>query len=173
MKIEFKLSFDLFKAAYKLFWRRQVSARLIFPVCVAMLIAGVLGAMVLDERGPLGWLVSICAGAIGGGTVGTILLPLLRIYSVRRAYRHFLPSPVDGKLLSFEIDDVSVSSLIPGVGTGTIQWSAFRDFAQNETVTLLYLTKKRFYFFPTSAMTPAQRAELTELVARHLPKGKQ
>ena len=172
MKIEFKLSFALFKAAYKLFWRRQISARLILPVSVAMLFAGILGAMVVDERGPFGWLVSVCAGAIGGGAVGTILLPLMRIYSVRRSYRHFLPSPVNDKLLSFEIDDVSISSSIPGVGTGTIQWSAIGDFAQNEKVTLLYLTKKRFYFFPTSAMTPIQRAELNDLVARHLSKGK-
>jgi uncharacterized membrane protein YeaQ/YmgE (transglycosylase-associated protein family) len=172
MKIEFKLSFALFRAAYKLFWRRQLSARLIFPISVAMLIAGILGAVVVDERGPFGWLVSVCAGAIGGGVVGTLLLPLMRIYSVHRAYRHFLPSPVDDKLLSFEIDDVCISSLIPGVGAGTIQWSAICDFAQDEKVTLLYLTKKRFYFFPNSAMTPAQRAELADLIARSLPKGK-
>jgi hypothetical protein len=172
MKIEFPLTFDLYRAAHALFQRRQLSMRLMFPSCVALLAAGILGAMFIDERGPYGWLSAVSAGAIGGGFMGAIVMPLVRVYLVRRAYRGFLPSPVDNRVLSYEIDHDRIGSQVPGVGFGTIKWSAICDFAQNDKVTLLYLTKRRFYFFPTGAMTKDQRTELNDLVARYLPKRK-
>ena len=45
------------------------------------------------------------------------------------------------------------------------------EFAQDKNVTLLYFAKNRFLFFPTGAMSP-EAAELNDLVARRLPKGK-
>ena len=167
MKIEFTLTFDTFKAAYALYQKRRPSVRLMFPISIGILAAGILGAVLIDESGPYGWLAPLSAGAIGGGLVGTILLPLVRIYAVRRAFRNFLPKPVSGRALSFEIDDDQIRSLVPGVGLGEIQWSAIYGFAQNEKVTLLYLTKSRFYFFPTTALTPEQRAELNTIIDRH------
>lgn len=172
MKIEFTLTFDIFKAAYALYQRRQLSVRLMFPISIVILAAGILGAVVVDDKGPYWWLGSLSAGAIGGGFVGTILLPLFRIYAVRRSFRNFLPKPVSGRILSFEIDDDQIRTLVPGVGLSEIQWSAIYGFAQNEKVTLLYLTKNRFYFFPTTALTPEQRTELNAVVGRHGVKKK-
>jgi uncharacterized membrane protein YeaQ/YmgE (transglycosylase-associated protein family) len=167
MKIEFTLTFDNFKAAYVLYLKRQLSIRLMFPISVVALVGGILGAVLINDNGPFGWLSPIFAGAIGGGFVGTILLPLFRIYAVRKAFSYFLPKPVEGRVLLFEIDSEKICSEIPGIGSGEIQWSVIHDFAQDEKVTLLYITKKRFYFFPTAAMTPEQRAELNDIVTRH------
>jgi hypothetical protein len=51
-------------------------------------------------------------------------------------------------------------------------WTAIVRFAQNEKVTLFYVAKARFLFVPTQLFSEEQRAELNDLVARHLPKGK-
>jgi len=172
MKIEFTLTFGLFKAAYALYQKRQLSVRLMFPISIAALAGGILGAVLIHDNGPFGWLSPLFAGAIGGGFVGTILLPLIRIYAVRKAFASFLPRPVEGRILSYEIDGEQIRSEVSGIGSGKIQWSAIYDFAQNESVTLLYFTKRRFYFFPTAALTPVQRAELNDLVTRHGVKRK-
>jgi len=35
---------------------------------------------------------------------------------------------------------------------------------------MIYLAERRFLFFPTPAMSPAQRTELNDLIARHVTK---
>ena len=45
-------------------------------------------------------------------------------------------------------------------------------FAQDEKMTLLYVFKDRFLMFPTAALSPDQRSELGDLVARHVVRSK-
>jgi hypothetical protein len=43
-------------------------------------------------------------------------------------------------------------------------------FTQNDRITLIYINDRRFFLFPTTALSPAQRTELNDLVARHVVK---
>jgi hypothetical protein len=73
-------------------------------------------------------------------------------------------------LLTIDIDEERIVSVMSGLSESKILWNAVVKFAQNEKVTLIYLAEIRFLFIPTSAFTPEQRAELNELVARHVRK---
>jgi len=76
------------------------------------------------------------------------------------------------QLLSIDIDDGRIISEMPGFSESKLLWTAIVRFAQNEKVTLFYVAKARFLFVPTQLFSEEQRAELNDLVARHLPKGK-
>jgi hypothetical protein len=71
-----------------------------------------------------------------------------------------------------EIDDSGISTGIPGVSESKYSWEGIVASAQNERATLLYLGPARFLFFPTRVMSPDQRAELDDLIARHIVKRK-
>ncbi len=51
-------------------------------------------------------------------------------------------------------------------------WEGIVDFAQDEKSTLFYTSNDAFLFLPTQAMTKAQRAELNDLIARHVTRKK-
>jgi len=53
-----------------------------------------------------------------------------------------------------------------------LAWSAITRYFQDGIITIIFLSRYSCIFFPTKAMTEEQRAELNDLVARHLPKGK-
>ncbi|MFC5862402.1 YcxB family protein [Acidicapsa dinghuensis] len=71
-----------------------------------------------------------------------------------------------------DINDQGVTSAIVGTEEGVFSWEDVAGFAQNEKITLLYLDKRRFLFFPTSVLNQSQRAELKDLVARNLVRDK-
>ncbi len=102
----------------------------------------------------------------------SIALPLARIVDVRICFKRIFLNSKTIPTITLEIDDNGIRSESPGVSEGRFFWSAIADFAQSESITLLYVARKKFLFFPTSVLTQTQRAELNDLVARHLPKGK-
>jgi hypothetical protein len=51
-------------------------------------------------------------------------------------------------------------------------WDAITNFRQDEIITIMYLSPDHCFYFPTKSMSAEQRAELHDLVARHLHKGK-
>jgi hypothetical protein len=70
--------------------------------------------------------------------------------------------------MSLDIGDVCIISTISGVSEGKFFWRGIFDFAQDEKATMFYIDKRRFFFFPTLALSPAKRSELNDLVARHV-----
>ena len=77
----------------------------------------------------------------------------------------------DGPPKSFiEVGEEGVSSAVEGTDSERFTWSAIVRFAQDEKMTLFYIAKNRFVLFPTSALSSEQRAELNDLVARHVVK---
>jgi len=79
--------------------------------------------------------------------------------------RNFAP---DKRNAWIEINDSGVSSAVIGTDPGSFQWSKIVGFAQDERMTLFYLAKKRFLLFPTPAQNSAERAELADLISRHM-----
>jgi hypothetical protein len=59
---------------------------------------------------------------------------------------------------------------MPGSSEAKLLWNAIVRFAQDEKITLFYLTELRFLFVPTIVFSTEQRAELSDLVARHVVK---
>jgi hypothetical protein len=53
-----------------------------------------------------------------------------------------------------------------------VTWNAITDFRQDETITIVYLSPDNCFYFPTKSMSADQSAELHDLIARHVPKGK-
>jgi hypothetical protein len=69
------------------------------------------------------------------------------------------------------MDKERILSGLPEVSEERYFWNAIVGFAQDEKMTLLYLDKDKFLLLPTYALSPEQRTELNELVARHVVKG--
>jgi len=64
-----------------------------------------------------------------------------------------------------EMNDSAVSSAIAGTAAESFEWNKIIEFAQDDKMTLLYLTEKRFLLFPTPALDSADRADLDDLIA--------
>jgi len=66
------------------------------------------------------------------------------------------------------ISEEGISSAILGTEEVKRPWNIVIDFAQDEKITLFYVAKNSFLFFPTAVMTQSQRTEFDDLVARKL-----
>jgi hypothetical protein len=99
-----------------------------------------------------------------------VVLGALQSYQVQRQFNQLFPP--HGRGLSIDLDDERIICTNPGSSESRFLWHVVIEFAQNEKVTMLYIAKLRFLFFPTSALSPIQRTELDGLVARHLNKKK-
>ena len=95
-----------------------------------------------------------------------LLLPAIQFNLVRKQFNQLFPLSDRG--LSIDVSDEGVVCVNPGSSESRFLWSTIAEFAQDEKVTMLYVAKLKFLFFPTSAMSPAQRAELSDLVTRNM-----
>jgi hypothetical protein len=101
-----------------------------------------------------------------------LLLPLLYLYSTKKQFGNIFPHSQTDLSLTIDIDDERIITETPSLCEGKIFWNAIVEFVQNDKITLFYLAKSRFFFVPTKVFSEDQRAELNDLVDRHLPKGK-
>ena len=99
-----------------------------------------------------------------------VYLPAWRAYSIRKCFKRICPPVATDRNISVDINDDQVISTVPGVSEGKFFWNAILASAQDEKITLLYIRKTAFLFIPTYAMSPAQRAELNDLISRHVGK---
>jgi hypothetical protein len=53
-----------------------------------------------------------------------------------------------------------------------VAWNAITDFRQDEVITIMYLSSDNCFYLPTKSMNPEQRAELDNLISRHVIKRK-
>ena len=173
MKLTYTLTLDDYKAAQRLHLRQRPERRLAFIfwyVAVPILaVAGAIAFAFLDVS-KLTHFAAIYFGIEAALVWLSIYLPIMRIYTTRRCFKQMFPPLRTDRTSSIDLDDERVVSAIPGVSEGKFFWSAIIDFAQNDKVTLLYVRKKAFLFFPTSALSTENRAELDDLVARHVVK---
>jgi len=177
LKLIYTLTLADYQAAQRLHWRQTLSRRAIgfllfwcLPAlgCSIALLAGKMMGIFLTEFSVR---YVLLFGFVLGLLINSVLARIIQKPQMFRKQfeRKFCPDQRSG---SIEIEDGGVSSAILGTDVVSFQWHTFIGFAQDDKMTLLYLAKNRFLLFPTTAMTPAQRTELNDLVARYLPKRK-
>ncbi len=161
-----------FQAAQVLHWR-QTFLRRIFHSSVYWLpvLCGSLGIALGSRTGIFlkGWSFwSAFALGLLVCTPITALMPKDRSKGIRKIFERRYPS--DKRTAWYEIHNEGITTAIAGTDAETIRWDKIVGFAGDEKITLLYLGNNRFLFFPTSALTGEQLAELNDLVARHVVK---
>jgi hypothetical protein len=171
MKVSYTLALADYVSAIRLHRRLSFMRRLVFGLIYVglpiMAMAGMISILFLKviAKTELSSDVLFAEGIL---LFLSIALPLARIPDVRICFRRIFLNPKAIPTVTLEIDDDGIRSESPGVSEGKFFWNAIAGFAQNERITLLYVARKKFLFFPTNVLTPAQRAELDDLVARHV-----
>ncbi|WP_109487449.1 YcxB family protein [Occallatibacter savannae] len=169
MKLEYKLTLKDYKAAFRLHRRRRMSRRLVVWLGPILLVIGVVGfvACSVANNTPL---AAQAAALTAGSLVFTIGMPISRSWNIRRSFNRLFPSGEKDRISRIAIDDQGICRELSGVAELKLSWNGIYDFAQDEKITLLYTNKDCFLLWPTALMSAEQRAELSELVARHLVK---
>lgn len=173
MKLSYTLTLADYKAAIDLHCEQTLLRRIGFVfwyrAIPAATLAGLTVLTFLWSR-PHSKYIAGLAGVDGMLVWLSVYLPVVRYYQTRKGFKRLFPLKRTDLSSSIDIDDERVVSGIPGISEAKLFWDAFTGFAQNETVTMLYISKKTFLFFPTSALSVGQRAELAVLVGRHIEK---
>jgi hypothetical protein len=175
VKLTYTLTLDDYKAAQRLHLRRTLGGRLTFIfwyLVVPILAALGAFAFIFFDVGKLTHSAAILFGIEAALVWLSVFLPIMRFYAIRKGFKQIFPPSRTDRSSSIDIDEERVLSTIPGVSEGKVFWKGIIDFAQDEKTTLLYIRKKAFFFFPTPALSPDQRAELNALIARHVAKNK-
>ena len=168
MKIEYRFSFADYKAALRLHAKQTLYGRISPYIYLFVLISSILGAFWVSGHDDLAWLASIFAGGIGGGTTGVILILFYRPFMIRKSFKQCFPPSIEQRFLTLEFNDEHFVSEISGVGKGDYQWDSILKVVQNEKCILFYIAVKKFIILPPSAISPDQRVELNDLIARHV-----
>ena len=133
------------------------------------MLGGATGCVVAKRLGLLGAGVPYWVEALSGVVISAAYLRLTAARSEAKRYRkHFERRfPPDRQTAWVDIDESGISSAIVGTDPESFEWCKIVDFAQDEKMTLFYLTKKKFLLFPTPLQESVQRAELADLIGRH------
>ena len=169
MKLSYALSFAYIRAAFRLHRRQTLLRRVNLYIWPALTITAFVG-MIIFSSNKNSELFAQCFAFGVGFLWMSIGMPIARYYNIRRCFKQHFPSTRTDPTTSMEIDDERIHTGIPGVSVNNYLWNGIVGFAQNEKATLLYLDKNRFLFLPTCAMSTAQRAELNDLIARHVAR---
>lgn len=173
MKLEYTLTLADFKAAQRLHYRQTLGRRIrlaFWTVVVPCLALAGLAAFLFLDMSRITPYAAILFGVECAMLAISVINPIARYYKMRKAFNLLFPPARVERNSTLEITEDYILSGIPGVSEGKFFWNALVDFAQDEKITLLYIAKTRFLFFPTSAMTDMQSDELNGLTAQHLTK---
>jgi hypothetical protein len=174
MKFTYELTLSDYQAAQKLHWRQTFFRRALgFSLywggpaaccAIALLVGKRLGIFLVGMSSGYVLLLGFALGLL-------VLLPGRTTRNARRFRRQFERKfRADQRSASFEIDDHGISSAILGTGEVKFEWSTVVGFAQDDKMTLLYLSREQFLLFSTTVLTPTERTELSQLVSRNLAK---
>ncbi|MGB8028199.1 MAG: YcxB family protein [Terracidiphilus sp.] len=169
MKFEFTVTLEDYKAALRLHRSRKLSRRIFLWIGPSLFLI----SLILFVAGSFRNNTAILTQAIvlaAWSLLVTIAFPLLRLVMTRRGYKQMFPPTRFGRTSTIEIDDQRIVEENPGTEEVRLPWTGVMGFAQNDRVTLIYINANRFFLFPTSVLSPAQHAELNDLVARHVVK---
>ena len=173
MKLSYAFTLDDYKSALRIHMRRTIGRRarvvLLRVVLPILAVTGLVSILIFKIRAE-SELASDYIDVVGGLLLLSIVLPIARIIDVCICFKRLLRALHGVSTVTLDIGDDCIISGIPGVSEGKLYWKGIAGFAQDEKVTMLYIDKRRFFFFPTSALSPIQRTELNDLVARHITK---
>jgi len=174
MKFTCTITLADFQAAQALHWHQTILRRIIsfsvyllFPLLCSSLV------IVLGNRMGIflkGW--SFGNAFVLGLIVSTPIALLISSSSKSKRFRKTFEkrySP-DKRTVWFEFSDNGITTAIVGTDAETIDWKKIVLSAQDDKITLLYVGSNKFLFFPISALTTAQRAELNDLITRNVSR---
>jgi hypothetical protein len=173
MKLEYTLTFADFKSAQRLHYRQTLGRRLRFAfwnICIPVLAVLGLAAFVFLDLFHIARYAAILFGIECALLWIAICNPIARYFKMRKCFKQLFPPTRTERNSTLELGEDHLLSGIPGVSEGKFFWNAIVGFAQDEKITLIYVAKTRFLFFPTAAMSPDQRAKLDNLIDRHVTK---
>lgn len=175
MKLNYVLTLADWKAAIRLHMRQKLSRRIhlfiyqfIFPALAVLFLVVTLVGYLNGQDNLVSDLIMPDTALAGIA----ILLPIVRSYRIRKSFKEMFSFSQSGPGYSLDIDDERILSVRPGVGEATYLWSGIRALAQDKRIILIYISEILFLGIPTSTLSPEQRTELNELVARHGVKRK-
>lgn len=171
MKLTYTLTLVDFKAASCLHRRQRFTRQIMYFIWPFLLVASFIGAIV-SSGNPQSQLFSLCFALGTGSLVMSIGMPISRFFSVRRSFNRLFPQGQKDRTSIFDINDERIVRILSGTSEFKVLWSAIYDFAEDMHVSLLYTNKDCFLIIPARSMSPAERIELNDFVARHLPKRK-
>lgn len=165
MTLTYEVDLALYSAAHRLLRRKSFLRR--YGLLISILVAVALFfKLYLAPSGPVShpdfltkeflFLVIVYAAA---AAFEYVFMPGL-LYRRRQSGR------APGAASTTEITSEYIRDAMPNKPETRYAWSEVTGFAQNSQATLIY-RPGRFTFFPTSAMTAEQRAELDAIVARY------
>ena len=155
MKVTYKLSLAEFRAAFRMYRRGTLFLRydqVIWP-SVSILCFAV--STVSDPKSELCrqalflFVFSLCF---------TIGLPALRAFNAYRTYRTSLQNGHQSLETTTEITDERIIDVTPGICELAHSWASIEGFGQDARITLFRTRGGGWLFFPTSALTPDERA---------------
>jgi hypothetical protein len=170
MKTEFSFTREDIKATWNYFRRYTTfsihNARVLYiavpTICLLLFIIGkYLGILWLQTQGSLFLFTSVVAIPIHLAYDKWMFYNWCKNnFSLERGKEiHSITADDEGIILA-KIDSVETR----------MTWNAITGIYQNEVITVMILSRDNCCYFPTKAMTGEQRAELDELVARHMTR---
>jgi hypothetical protein len=173
MKLEYSITLADYQAAQALHWRQTFARRVLnFLIYDGIpCLAAATGCALMKKVGLLGRESPYWFEFLLGLVIASIyLLITAKGRNARRFKKQFSRNfPPDKRRAWIEFNDKEIRSAIIGTAPDSHAWDSIIGFAQDDKVILFYLAKKRFLIFPSSAMSPEQRAELNTLMAHHVP----
>ena len=167
MKMSYTLSLADFKAARRLHRRQRFTRQIMHFIWPILLIAFFAGAIISSGK-PQSQLFSQCFALGLGSIVMSIGMPISRFFSVRRSFNRLFPSDQKNRTSTIDIDDERIVRGLSGTSEFKVLWSAIYDFAEDAHVSLIYTNKDCFLIIPARSISPDQRTELDEIVARKM-----
>ncbi len=93
-------------------------------------------------------------------------------WSTRASYKRLFLNGDSSKPLYMDVDEHRVLSGIPGSGEGKFFWSTILNFAEDDRIALVYISKQMFLMIPKKKLSPAAWADLRGTILRHMPSAR-
>ncbi len=173
MQLSYELTLAEFKSALRLHFRQKLSRRIhwfiykfVIPGTTGVALSVTLYLYVTTGLDGLDDLViaDIALVAI------IILVFIFRGFRVRSMFRALYPPGAKNRITSIAINDEDIRTSVDGVGEGRYLWTGVSAYAENKLIALFYIGDERFLMLPTRILSSAQRAELNDLIERHVVK---
>ena len=169
MQLTYTLTLEDYKAAQRLCRRQRISWRIKFLFWYfGVPVLAVLGLVFFIAIGRFMHIAATFFGVECGLLYLSLYLPIWRFRRTRKNFERMVKHLEADRSVIIDIDNERIISSMPRVAEGKFFWNAFEAFAQDERMTLLFTAEDRFLFFPTRALSPTQRTELNDLVARNI-----
>lgn len=171
MRLEYTLTLADYQAAQYLHWHQTPARRFIhfFVYDGIPILTAATGCVVAKRLGLFGLRIPYWLEFTSSASIAALYLKVTAKGRKAKRYKKYYDRqfPPEKRTSWIEIDDSGVSSAIVGTDAESFEWTRIVGFAQDDNMTLLYLTKKQFLLFPSPAQNSSERAELADLITRY------